>query len=269
MWLALWKFIVSFVTAPSEFSVMLVRDDLQTAMSWIYTSDSNHHYFEELYSVFAAPALALLLVYFSMDLFDKLSSENFTLDTLILDFAKIIAGVALINNGIYIAQGLYGISEWTCDLIQTATESSPALNFTTIVASGNISSIWDIIVALINGLLSGQSYIEMIGIALAEQVCISIIAYQRAVRLGMRIIVSPLVMADVVGHGLNNSAMHYLRTIFALCMEGPIICLSVAFIPIAKTTPSGITIPFLGITLAFIIVKLMFDAHKIAKDIFV
>lgn len=270
MWKAIWEFISIYFEESAKFSVSLVRDDLQSAMSWIYSSNANHQYFVDLYSIFASPAIALLLVYFSMDLFDKLSSENFTIDTLILDFAKIVAGVALINNGIYIMQGLYGISEWICDII-SSTVGSQSVEFSTSATANDLNSIWDIIVLVLDSITAAGSvisFLEMIIISLIEQICISIVAYQRAVRLGMRIIISPLVMADVVGHGLNNNSMHYLKTIFALCMEGPIICLAVAFVPIAMYGVSS-TMLFAGVALAFVIVKLMFGAHKTAKDMFV
>lgn len=266
-----WKSLLDMFTSDmTELQVKSIHEILKKAMDQVFgINGSVGNGITELYGIFASVAIVLLLVYFSMDLFDKLSSENFTIDTLVLNFAKLIMGVALINNGIVIIQGLYGLSEMVCsaviDTTKLAMQSTPA-------QAPTIESIWDLIAYGAKSILypenSGSSFLEQIIIGGVSSLCVNIIAYQRAVNLAIRTIISPIIFADVIGHGLTNKTMHYIRVLFAICMEGPIICISIVFLNTAMIiNPIGLL--FSSLAVLFVTIKVMFGAAKTAKDIIV
>lgn len=250
--------------------VVSVHAKLTEAMDLVFAADM-----QSLYAIFQAPAILMLVLYVLLDMLEKTTSENFSLDSIVLDFTKLIFGMALINNGVAIIQGLYGISELACEKI--ITESGELIYKSTEALPTETESIWGVIGFFIKTIVNSFSsigspvntvgYLELVLIGLIETVCISVIAYQRAVRIAMRLVLSPFVFADVVGNGLNTNAMHYLKVIFSLCMEGPIICIAVTLVP-AAITYGGITVMFYGLATAIVIVKLLFDSHKMAQEMF-
>lgn len=274
---ALWAAIMDLFDALGTGGVVThsahaVHAKLTEAMTLVFGPDM-----QTLYGIFAAPALLMLMLYVCLDMLEKTSTENFSLDSIVLDFTKLIFGVALINNGLAIIEGVYGISEVICEkIIDVAGE----INYTTdAVPPSSSDSIWGIIGFFIEsitdsvsavGPLGNVGYFEIILIGIIETICVSIIAYQRAVRIAMRLVLSPFVFADVVGNGLNTNAMHYLKVIFALCMEGPIICTSVALVATVITDGdfTSLKLMFYGLSIAIVIIKLLFDSHKMAQDMF-
>lgn len=233
----------------------------------------------KIYNAFASVGILLLLVYFSMDIFDKLSSENFTIDVLMLNMVKIVAGVALINNGYTIVKGLIGLSDLVIESIMGLPTLSTAvtLDFSNIAGFSDpdatfkpgdfLTLMLEIIEMFINTLKGTTvTYIEKLIIGVVGMVCAQIIAYQRAINLALRMLLCPIVFADVVGHGLSNKSMHYIKSIFGICLEGPIIILVVIFV---NETISSFTwgVAFAPLIMLFCTVNLMFNASKIAKDV--
>lgn len=270
---ALWAIIFDLLadagfTSTVQSDVIAIHDKLIEAMSLVFGPDM-----QTLYGIFQAPALLMLMLYLSLDMLEKTTSENFSLDSIILDFTKLIFGVALINNGILIIQGIYGISEMACEQIIAVSGN---ISFTGSTTAPDTSTIWGIlaffiqtIIDVIGSVMSfSVGYLELAIISIIETVCVSIIAYQRALRIAMRLVLSPFVFADVVGNGLNTNAMHYLKVIFALCMEGPIICLCIVLVPTALMGNIGINVMFYGLVTAIVIIKLLFDSHKMAQEMF-
>ena len=122
---------------------------------------------------------------------------------------------------------------------------------------------------LLTGLKSatGITFLEKTIIGLIGLVGVQIVAYQRAVNLALRALMSPFIFADIVGHGLTNKSMHHIKSILAICLEGPVIILVVAFVNEAMNNVLSQGVAFSALVLAFATISLMFNANKMAKEI--
>lgn len=259
--------IVEFLEGTTvKFGVTAVHNTLKAPMELVFGANM-----KTIYDCFVPVALLLMELYVLLDMLEKVSSENFTLDVLILDFSKMILGIAFVQNGFTILHGVYGISELVCEKIPVAE-----LTFSTTGSKLDFSTWWGAIISFLkliidiisNVATGGISFLELATISMIEVVFVSIVAYQRALRIGLRLLLAPFVMADVAGHGFNSNAMHYIKVFFALCMEGPVICMMVVFIADAYKGATGIPVFMKGLMTALVTIKLMFSAHKMAKEMF-
>lgn len=266
----MWSSIIElFTSSTSWITAQGIQDTLTKAMSNVFISGNA---ISKIYSAFTSIGLLLILVYFAMDIFDKLSSENFTIDVLMLDMVKIIAGVALINNGLYIVQGLVGMSDYISEYVISGilANTVPDVSGTTgDLGDDTWSIIGNVIKIIIEEAFAYSKYslnlLESMIIGVVAMIATQIIAYERAILLAIRTLLSPFIFADIVGHGLSNKAMHHIKSIFAICLEGPIIILAVAFVN--QAVGDSYSVAFSGIILVFATVKLMFGANQIAKEI--
>ena len=79
-----------------------------------------HQDFINMYEVMAPIGVILVVLYFSLDLMDKVAMEQVSVEKIILTFTKIVVGVALVNNGLVIFRGLNAFSIVIVDTINSA-----------------------------------------------------------------------------------------------------------------------------------------------------
>ena len=79
-----------------------------------------HEDFINMYEVMAPIGVILVVLYFSLDLMDKVAMEQVSVEKIILTFTKIVVGVALVNNGLVIFRGLNAFSIVVVDTINSA-----------------------------------------------------------------------------------------------------------------------------------------------------
>lgn len=258
---AFFEWLISLVCGDLNItSLTYIQDEITKSMSGVFSEDMR-----VIYEVFAQIGVYLLLIYFCMDLLDKLSSENFSLDVLILNFVKLIIGYALILNGFDIIQGLSGLADWAGEAIIAAAESSiPGIGDEGL---GGIGDILDFIMKIAACFLPlpWANLIDIIISSIITQIVVTLVCCQRAIRIAIRLFVAPFVLADVLGHGMNNNAMHYLKKLFALFLQGPIMIAAIAVANAAYGTMASIK--FMNLLVTIVCAKILFDSKSIAEDL--
>lgn len=252
----IFKTIISLFADNMTLDGATVSKKVTESMSGVFCPDMH-----VIYDIFAQIGIYLLLIYFCMDILDKLSSENFSIDVLILNFIKIIAGYALILNGFEIMQGLNGLATMAGNDIMNEVAKGEGLN------KGNgVDDLLDFIIVIVMSLLNlGPNLIDILLANIILQITLSLVCYQRAIRIALRMLVAPFILADVIGHGMNNNAMHYLRKLFALYMQAPIM---IAIITLATSIDLSFGTPKFKYLAGVIVgAKLLFDSKTISEDL--
>lgn len=262
-------FILDLMKENNIANIKLIEDEITRTMSGVFSSDMR-----AIYDIFAQIGVCLLLVYFCMDLLDKLSSENFSIDVMILDFVKLIGGYALILNGFDILHGISGLADMAGVAIGNAARDTIGSNLPGV--SGAVEDFLDIIIWFAQSFFGQKpNLLDLILSSLITQIVVTLVCCQRAIRIAIRMLAAPFVLADVIGHGMNNNAMHYIRKLFALFMQGPIMVAGVAMSVAANPAYAGTgvspfgTVSLYNLLLTLACAKILLDSKSMSEDLFV
>ena len=195
-----------------------------------------HPDFITIYEIMIPIGSVLAVVYVSLDIMEKATITEFTVDQIILSFVKLIVAIGLINNGIVLFEGLNDFASMITEIALNQALGADMDIGTLSVAEATFPEIGkdvlSIIIAVFN-LLNPANIIEITENALwlvFFLLLVPIAAYQRAIRVGIYCLLSPIVMADVAGHGLKNSnAIKFVFGLLSVMMEFPITAIGIYF----------------------------------------
>ena len=192
--------------------------------------------FTHMYEAMIPIGTILAVLYVSLDIMEKATITEFTIDQLILSFVKLVVAVGLINNGILLFQGLNAFSEVITDVALNqalgADLTVGAFTTETVDLPSIGKSVLTLIITmfkLLNPFFVVEATENLLWMIL-YLVLIPIAAYQRAVRVGIYCLLSPVVLADVAGHGLKNSnAIKFIFSLLGIMMELPVTAIGMYF----------------------------------------
>ena len=214
-----------------------------------------HQDFINMYEVMAPIGVILVVLYFSLDLMDKVAMEQVSVEKIILTFTKIVVGVALVNNGLVIFRGLNAFSIVIVDTINSALGLDGTIG-TIPIRSGeaeaaaavhSIAGIIKVFLAILNPIALMASLEDFLTV-LIFVFLIPIIAYQRAVKIGLYCLLAPFALSDTIGkNAVNQRAIKYIFNLLKAFLEFPIIYYScyLAFQLREADIFNGISIAFL------------------------
>ena len=214
-----------------------------------------HEDFKNMYEVMAPIGVILVVLYFSLDLMDKVAMEQVSVEKIILTFTKIVVGVALVNNGLVIFRGLNAFSIVVVDTINSALGLDGTIG-TIPIRSGeaeataavhSIAGIIKVFLAILNPIALMASLEDFLTV-LIFVFLIPIIAYQRAVKIGLYCLLAPFALSDTIGkNAVNQRAIKYIFNLLKAFLEFPIIYYScyLAFQLREADIFNGISIAFL------------------------
>ena len=214
-----------------------------------------HEDFINMYEVMAPIGVILVVLYFSLDLMDKVAMEQVSVEKIILTFTKIVVGVALVNNGLVIFRGLNAFSIVVVDTINSALGLDGTIG-TIPIRSGeaeataavhSIAGIIKVFLAILNPIALMASLEDFLTV-LIFVFLIPIIAYQRAVKIGLYCLLAPFALSDTIGkNAVNQRAIKYIFNLLKAFLEFPIIYYScyLAFQLREADIFNGISIAFL------------------------
>ena len=214
-----------------------------------------HQDFINMYEVMAPIGVILVVLYFSLDLMDKVAMEQVSVEKIILTFTKIVVGVALVNNGLVIFRGLNAFSIVIVDTINSALGLNGTIG-TIPIRSGeaeaaaavhSIAGIIKVFLAILNPIALMASLEDFLTV-LIFVFLIPIIAYQRAVKIGLYCLLAPFALSDTIGkNAVNQRAIKYIFNLLKAFLEFPIIYYScyLAFQLREADIFNGISIAFL------------------------
>lgn len=225
----LWSVLTQFfqMIGSNEASLELLQTYFPEAIDRVLT----HPDFINMYNVMIPIGVTLVMLYLSMDLMEKIAMEQVSIETIVLTLFKVVIGAALVNNGILIFEGLNGVSTWFVDTINGALGISSnigsiPINNPEIDAVDTMETIWGIIRFLLAVFFPPVliASISDLLIILVFVFLIPIVAYQRAVKIGVYCLLAPFAISDTVGRGYSSMrAVKYIFNLLKAFLEYPII----------------------------------------------
>ncbi len=88
----------AMIGSGGEAGIDIVREMLPTAINKVL----EHPDFLNMYNVMIPIGTIFAVLYFSMDIMDNVGFENVSIEKIVLNFSKLIAGIALVNNVVII-----------------------------------------------------------------------------------------------------------------------------------------------------------------------
>lgn len=235
----------------------------------------NNHAIETMYEYVVAVGAIILVVYFLLDLYDKVSHESFSIDVFFYAFVKVIIFYMIMKHGLDFMKFMNGIAEWTTELILEKVNSvsmDMTINAAVRVTNAdNANDFLSAIFTILQNLGTSSSIIEVFIYSIISNVVVYFIAYERVVSIGIQIVMGPFVLADISGHGFSVSAKHYLLEMFRLFMQEPVIIMSAVFVPYLSRSYdyAGLSgsLTFATIVYVCVLVKLLKSSRTITSDI--
>lgn len=216
----------------------------------------------------------LVVVIFLLGLVEKVSTEQFTLESLLKDIIKFCMGLYLVTNAVEIVVGCINIGNG----LVTAVENGgfltrPALStYRDEILTGNmIKELGNFFVSILLGVVFILfMVVEMIILVVMKCVCTI-----RVLEIAIRTAMAPIALADTfAGNLLNSHAINFIRSFGALCVQGVFITIISYVLPMfwggIFSASSNLWDVLGGLMSMFVIsvscLLLMFKSGSIAKD---
>lgn len=228
-----------------------------------------------IYNSVMSIGVMLLFVYFVLALVDKMSSDNFTWEQLWRQFALLLAGKYVMENGFQILETLFNIGMATTARISAL--GNPSVSETAIDAATVIEEFTGSFSGLIAA-LGLHKIIMMLYIlvpwllAWIMKLCVSIICYSRVIEIYARATLAPIALSDLFHSGLNGAGWRYLKIFLAVALQGALIMIiGIIYAAVFQSLvmDGGNWFKFLGkyIVIYASAVMLMFKSLSLSKEL--
>lgn len=259
-------FLFSYITGNGAISTEL--DYITSRMDEILKAMLSNSVYQTLQQTFGMIGILLMTVYFLIDLMEKVSDMQFDMEMFFKQFLKYVIAYGLMTHIPELCNGLAEFSFLMTDAV---------------LAVFNPSSGWADMVGNINSSLAGFSgsgnYIDttdggsLIGalVAIGFQIILQFgtwkLSIERALKIGYKTILAPIICADMVTNGYNSSGIKHLKSIFALYLQTVVVLLALICInEICVTNGAGIGI-WSGIVALFLLKDTIKGSRQIAEEI--
>lgn len=176
-----------------------------------------------LYNTVFPIAVMLLFVFFLISMVDKCSSENFTWEQLWRLFAMLLATKFLIEHGFDLLDKMFQIGLSIMNSFSAVRGPSSEFALTDaeieeIITTLNESMNWAI--KIVRNILLWIALLIPALISWIMKVAVAVICYSRVVEIYTRAVFTPAALADVFHGGLQSGGWRYLKSFFAICLQG-------------------------------------------------
>lgn len=226
-----------------------------------------------IYNSVMSIGIMLLFVYFVLALVDKMSSDNFTWEQLWRQFALLLAGKYVMENGFQILELLFNIGMATAARISALgnpSVSETAIDAATIIDefTGSFSGFLAVIAKPIMMIYLLVPWL----LAWIMKLCVSIICYSRVIEIYARATLAPIALSDLFHSGLNGAGWRYLKIFLAVALQGALILIiGIIYAAVFQSLvmDGGNWFKFLGkyIVIYASAVMLMFKSLGLAKEL--
>lgn len=232
---------------------------------------------EPIYTVVQNAAVLLVFLYFCIGIFDKLSSDHFTMEQLLRQIALLFVAKYLIDYGMDLLELLFNLGltllsdvaakiPATHRMLDANTAKSMLDQFEASLGLTGILKIFEGVIVFI-WLLIPWALSWVMGL------CVKVIMYSRVIEIYVKTVFSPIALADFYQGGLQSAGFKFLRGFLALAIQGAIIIVIVAiysalFTVVVPTAGTNF-FAFIGLYLAFLAsaIMLMFKSLSVAKEL--
>ena len=180
----------------------------------------NEAVLEKMYGVVFSIALSLSVAFFVVNMIREAQEGRWTADAFIKSGIMLIAAAALMAYGYDLLSGFIDIGSSLGQKILEAAGSGE-------VPAAIVDQQFIDRVNANTGVFSRiMEYMSLFIASLAVKVCylyIQVVCYMRTIQLYILVFFAPLPLADCYAGGPNPTAVRYLRSFLAVCLQGVII----------------------------------------------
>ena len=206
-----WKFLFKWCSAVyggSSLQDMGLIGGLNTNLT------SHFAMIQDVYNAISTVGIVLVMVHFSMDLYDLYADDRLTAETLIRSLLKILLGILVIQNGFDLLLGFLSFSDWIYLKAVDGVASSMAQNYCNYEyllqadLGGRLGELFTLVVPY-----------ALIAIAL---LVMQIYVYLRLMDIIVKMMFAPIGIADLGFAGTNGSGFRYLKKLAASALTGAV-----------------------------------------------
>lgn len=230
---------------------------------------------ERVYNNVMVPiALGLLVIWFLVNLMEKSSSEQITIEQFLMLFVKLIAAKFIIDNGFQIFADLWSLGISVIDDVGDAfTHNANGLAFDYHALWKDITGHeWNEKLPILTSLgLMCQLLLPWIASKIMIA-CVYFICYSRLLEMLVRMLATPIAVSDFVTEGLHGAGWRYMKNFLAICLQGMIIVAIGQLYPLVMagvlTTSGGFwTVVLKYLAFSFAAIALMFKSLSLSKEL--
>lgn len=182
--------------------------------------------YDAILGIMSQIGIALLLGYFLVDLLEKVSDVQFTLDIFIKQLIKFVIGFAIMSH---LPEILIFFKDFSTALTNSLSTFGNGTGWAETVKEINdglerIST--DSNISMTNG-GALRDLIFAVGFQLVIQFATWELSISRALQIGYKSLLAPIACADMITNGMSSSGVRYLKDIFALYLQTAVILLAV------------------------------------------
>lgn len=198
---------------------------------------------EGIYDTVMVPlAVGLVFIYFLVFLLHRFTDERMTWEQVFMLFVKLVVAKFIIDNGFDILSQLWGfgisiiaeLSEYKGYAFSLEELKAPWESLTGVKwpESPGLIKDWGIVAWI-------QMLIPM-AITWILKIAINVICYSRLLELLVRTAMAPLAFADFFTEGLHGAGWKFLKSYFAVCLQGFVIAvIAILFSILGQTLEMG------------------------------
>lgn len=208
-------------------------------------------------------AVILATVYFLLELSEKVFSEQFTAEQMIVAIIRLGLVILVVTNAFYFLTGITKLCTFAFQTLNNAIGTiSPATGRCYLTAVEELD-IFGIVAYLLSLVLT---YLFMIG----ARILILVTAWKRTFELVVYSMFFPVGVSDVVRSGLQSSGVRYMKTVAAKYLQGTV-CLAIIVgynLTSSLALTSGTAAGAIGtVVLSLTVMTLMLQSGNIASTI--
>lgn len=163
-------------------------------------------------------ASVIVVIYFMMNLMDKIATEQFSTDQFIKLLMKLVFAIIITTN----------IADWSGYIMQFGVTFTKAVTASTTVTTniqiGDVvkdMDFWNKILSIIIMMIPWV-------IALILRIAIYFLGFGRMIEIGVRAALAPIGVADIVTGGVSSNGFRYIKKMIGISIQGGVMMLIAA-----------------------------------------
>lgn len=161
---------------------------------------------------------ALIVLFFLIELIDKTTKDNFSVEHFFKLMLKVVIAKFLIENGWDILTGCINVGS---NLAGAITSDPKGLTSKSKVLDQNAKEIQETNTIGNLGMII-QWFLPWVFAWISKMICI-VICWGRMIELGVRAVTAPISMADIFQDGTHSGGFRYLRKFLGVCLQAAVI----------------------------------------------
>lgn len=226
---------------------------------------------KDMYEFMKVIGVALIFLFFLIDILDEVQADNFTIEHLIKKLITLTVAIVVMNVGAEIFEGI-------CEFGDALIKDSK-----TAVAKGSMDDMQRLYEEIIgvaddSGFFSNVlAFIAMIGIIIENLIpyiltfvvylLAYLVSFSRFIEILVRFAFAPIGISQLVSGGAKGPGMRYIKKFASVVLQGAVCVMAFGSIQIIQSCANEVNALFGSILLPITLLGFLFKVSKIADDI--